>query len=178
MTSAPVLAVIFAILVAFTVGYRAPGEPPQPLGLTRFPRGASMADLSRPNERAAAALSDFQIDLATPAPLSDEGLSTLGSDPPPPPDMTETPPVPVAPPPPDVAVVFRARLSALVTQGDGGLAALIANPEGRSRLLRVGDAFDGTWRLEALTSNDAVLWDGRHRRHVTFYGAVAGASEL
>ena len=181
MTSPAALALVFAILTAFLVGYRAPGAPDEPMGLSRFPHAAASRQLVRPNEATVAALDGFQIEVAahgavvggtTPVPF--EG------DPPPPPEEPVAPPPP-PPPPPDIALVFRHRLNAIVDQGPAGLAALMTDPsqEGRgTRLVRPGDIFEGRWRLVELTSSAAVLRDGRQTRRVTFYGAVGGASDL
>ncbi len=182
MASPAALALIFAILTAFLVGYRAPAAPPEPMGLTRFPHAASAGTLTRPNDAARAALGDFQVDIVAKGGAMAGGDPTAGFDPPPPPSE-EGPAVapPPPPPPPDIALVFRHRLTALVDQGPSGLAALVLDPsqEGRgTRLLRPGDLFEGRWRLVELSSSAAVLRDGRQTRRVPFYGPAGGASEL
>jgi hypothetical protein len=63
VTSPAALALIFAVLTAFLVGYRAPGAPAEPLGLSRFPRTAASGLLVRPNDATLAALDDFQVEL-------------------------------------------------------------------------------------------------------------------
>ena len=182
MASPAALALIFAILTAFLVGYRAPAAPSEPLGLTRFPRAGASGLPVRPNDAASAALSDFQIDIVARGGATGPVDPLAGFDPPPPP--SEEAPAAAAPPPPappDIALVFRHRLTAIVDQGPGGLAALMLDPsqEGRgTRLLRPGEIFEGRWRLVELTSSEAVLRDGRQTRRVAFYGAVGGASQL
>lgn len=179
MNGPAVIAMIFAILTAFLVGYRAPGAPAEPMGLTRFPHAAAGRQLVRPNETTSAALDGFQIDVITHgAPVSGDTSNLAQGDPPP---EAAPPPPPPPPPAPDIALVFRHRLNAIVDQGPTGLAALMADPsqEGHgTRLVRPGDIFEGRWRLIELTSSAAVLRDGRQTRRVTFYGAVGGASEL
>lgn len=179
MTSPAALALIFAVLTAFLVGYRAPGAPAEPLGLSRFPRPAASSLLVRPNEVTLAALDDFQVDLvAAGATGPDPNPVEAQGDPVPPP---ETPAVSPPPPPPDIALVFRRRLAAVVDQGPAGLAALVLDPsqEARAtRLVRPGDVFEGPWRLETLTSSEAVLRDGRRTRRVAFYGVAGSAAEL
>lgn len=178
MTSPAALALAFAVLTAFLVGYRAPGAPAEPLGLSRFPHAASRL-LVRPNETTLAALNDFEVDLVPHGTVGpDLNPVEAQSDPLPP---TEPPPAPPPPPPPDIALVFRHRLTAIVDQGPAGLAALVLDPsrEARAtRLVRPGDIFEGRWRLEALTSSEAVLRDGRRTRRVAFYGATGSAAEL
>lgn len=171
MTSPAALALAFAVLTAFLVGYRAPGAPAEPLGLSRFPHAASRL-LVRPNETTLAALNDFEVDLVSHGTVGpDLDPVEAQGDPLPPPE----------PPPPDIALVFRHRLTAIVDQGPAGLAALVLDPsqEARAtRLVRPGDIFEGRWRLEALTSSEAVLRDGRRTRRVAFYGAAGSAAEL
>jgi hypothetical protein len=171
------LALLFAVLTAFLVGYRAPGVPAEPLGLSRFPRAAASRLLVRPNETTLAALDDLQIDVvAHGAAVPDLNPAETQGDPLPPPEAPATPP-----PPPDIALVFRHRLTAIVDQGPAGLAALMldSSQEARApRLVRPGDVFEGRWRLEALTSSEAVLRDGRQTRRVPFYGAVGSAADL
>lgn len=178
MTSPAVLALIFAVLTAFLVGYRAPGAPAEPLGLSRFPRAAASRLLVRPNDVTLAALDDFQVDLVAPGATGpDLDPVAAQGDPVPPP---ETPAV-APPPPPDIALIFRRRLTAVVDQGPAGLAALVLDPsqEARAtRLVRPGDIFEGPWRLETLTSSEAVLRDGRQTRRVAFYGVAGSAAEL
>lgn len=178
MNGVPAIALVFAILTAFLVGYRAPGAPAEPMGLSRFPHAASR-QLVRPNEATVAALDGFQIDVVTHgAPVNSDPAMFQG-DPPPP--VEAAPPPPPPPPPLDIALVFRQRLNAIVDQGPAGLAALVTDPsqEARgTRLLRPGDIFEGRWRLVELTSSAAVLRDGRQTRRVAFYGAVGGASDL
>lgn len=179
MTSPAALALMFAILTAFLVGYRAPGVPAEPLGLSRFPHAAASRQLLRPNDITLAALDDFEVDLAphgTAGPDLDPAAAQ--GDPLPPP---QTPAAPPQPPPPDIALVFRRRLTAIVDQGPGGLAALVLDPSQEAhatRLVRPGDIFEGRWRLERLTSSEAVLRDGRQTRRVAFYGAAGSAAEL
>lgn len=177
MTSPAALALAFAVLTAFLVGYRAPGAPAGPLGLSRFPHAAASRLLVRPNEATLAALNDFQVDLVPHGAVGpDLDPVEAQGDPLPP---TEPPTAP--PPPPDIALVFRHRLTAIVDQGPAGLAALVLDPsqEARgTRLVRPGDIFEGRWRLEALTSSEAVLRDGRQTRRVAFYGAAGSAAEL
>jgi hypothetical protein len=181
VTSPAALALVFAILTAFLVGYRAPGAPDEPLGLSRFPRAAASRLLIRPNETTLAALNDFQVDLVAhggAGPILNP--AEMQGDPPPPVEASAAP-QPPPPPPPDIALVFRHRLTAIVDQGPAGLAALVLDPsrEARAtRLVRPGDLFEGRWRLETLTSNEAVLRDGRRTRRVAFYGAVGSAAEL
>jgi hypothetical protein len=181
VTSPAALALIFAILTAFLVGYRAPGAPAEPLGLSRFPRAAASGVLIRPNEATGAALDGFQMELiAHGTPVGAELPAGAFEGDPSPPQAEATPPPP-PPAPPDIAVVFRHRLNAIVDQGPGGLAALVSDPsqEGRgTRLVRPGDIFEGRWRLTELSSSQAVLRDGRQTRRVAFYGAVGGASDL
>jgi hypothetical protein len=181
VTSPASLALIFAVLTAFLVGYRVPGAPAEPLGLSRFPRTAASGLLVRPNDATLAALDDFQVDIVAhgatgrdPNPVEAQG------DPIPPPETPAASPPP-PPPPPDIALVFRHRLAAIVDQGPAGLAALVLDPsqEARAtRLVRPGDIFEGPWRLETLTSSEAVLRDGRQTRRVAFYGAAGSAAEL
>lgn len=177
MTSPAALALAFAVLTAFLVGYRAPGAPAGPLGLSRFPHAAASRLLVRPNEATLAALNDFQVDLVPHGAVGpDLDPVEAQGDPLPP---TEPPTAP--PTPPDIALVFRHRLTAIVDQGPAGLAALVLDPsqEARgTRLVRPGDIFEGRWRLEALTSSEAVLRDGRQTRRVAFYGAAGSAAEL
>ena len=180
MTSPAAIALVFAVLTAFLVGYRVPGVPAEPLGLSRFPRAAASRLLVRPNETTLAALNDFQIDMvAHGAAVPDLYPAEVQGDPLPPPEAPAAPPPP--PPPPDIALVFRHRLTAIVDQGPAGLAALMldSSQEARAtRLVRPGDVFEGRWRLETLTSSEAVLRDGRQTRRVPFYGAVGSAAEL
>lgn len=180
MNGPAAIALVFAILTAFLVGYRAPGAPAEPIGLSRFPHAAASHQLVRPNETTIAALDGFQIDvIAHGAPAGDAAASLLQGDPVPPPEAAPAPPPP--PPAPDIALIFRHRLNAIVDQGPAGLAALMTDPsqEARgTRLVRPGDIFEGRWKLVELTSNAAVLRDGRQTRRVSFYGAVGGASEL
>jgi hypothetical protein len=183
MTSPAALALVFAILTTFLVGYRAPGAPPEPMGLSRFPHAAASGLLVRPNETTITALADFPIELiphggAGPGPVASVELQ---GDPPPPEESAPTPPPPPPPPSPDIALVFRHRLTAIVDQGPAGLAALMLDPsqEARgTRLVRPGEVFEGRWRLAELTSSEAVLRDGRQTRRVTFYGTMGGASGL
>ena len=179
MNGPAAIALVFAILTAFLVGYRAPGAPAEPMGLSRFPHAAEARRLVRPNETTIAALDGFQIDVVTHgAPVNGDSALFQG-DPPPP--VEAAPPPPPPPPVPDIALVFRRRLNAIVDQGPAGLAALMTDPsqEARgTRLVRPGDIFEGRWRLVELTSSEAVLRDGRQTRRVAFYGAVGGASEL
>lgn len=179
MTSPAALALAFAVLTAFLVGYRAPGAPAEPLGLSRFPHAASRL-LVRPNETTLAALNDFEVDLVSHGTVGpDLDQVEAQGDPLPPPEPPAAPPPP--PPPTDIALVFRHRLTAIVDQGPAGLAALVLDPsqEARAtRLVRPGDIFEGRWRLETLTSSEAVLRDGRRTRRVAFYGAAGSAAEL
>lgn len=181
MTSPAALALIFAVLTAFLVGYRAPGAPAEPLGLSRFPRAAASRLLIRPNEVTLAALDDFQVDLVAPGATGrDPNPVEAQGDPVPPPETPAVSPPP-PPPPPDIALIFRRRLTAVVDQGPAGLAALVLDPsqEARAtRLVRPGDIFEGRWRLETLTSSEAVLRDGRQTRRVAFYGVAGSAAEL
>lgn len=181
MTSPAALALMFAVLTAFLVGYRAPGLPAEPLGLSRFPHAAASRLLVRPNDITLAALNDFQVDLAPHGAVGPDLDPVEAQGDPLPPPETPTAPPPRPPPPPDVALVFRHRLTAIVDQGPAGLAALVLDPsqEARAtRLVRPGDIFEGRWRLETLTSSEAVLRDGRRTRRVAFYGAVGSAAEL
>lgn len=178
MNGPAAIAMVFAILTAFLVGYRAPGAPAEPMGLSRFPHAASR-QLVRPNEATVAALDGFQIDVIAHGGPATSDPSLFQGDLPPP--VEAAPPPPPPPPLPDIALVFRHRLNAIVDQGPAGLAALMTDPsqEGRgTRLVRPGDIFEGRWRLVELTSNEAVLRDGRQTRRVAFYGAVGGASDL
>lgn len=181
MTSPAALALAFAVLTAFLVGYRAPGAPAEPLGLSRFPHAAASRLLVRPNETTLAALDDFQVDLVPHGSVGPDlnPVEAQGDPLPPPEPPAAAPPPP--PPPPDIALVFRRRLTAIVDQGPAGLAALVLDPsqEARAtRLVRPGDIFEGRWRLEALTSSEAVLRDGRRTRRVAFYGGAGSAAEL
>ena len=179
MTSPAALALVFAILTAFLVGYRAPGAPDERLGLSRYPHAASARQLVRPNETTSAALDGFQLEVIAHGGPAGEASAQIEGDPPPP--VEAAPPPPPPPPPPDIALVFRHRLAAIVDQGPSGLAALMSDPsaEGRgTRLVRPGDLFEGRWRLVELTSNNAVLRDGRQTRRVSFYGPVGGAPSL
>jgi len=176
VTSPGAIFLVFAMLTAFVVGYRAPGLPDAPMALTRFPRTGTAQIPTRPNDTAGAALADLRIDLAARAGVYGGPISNVEGDPPPPapPEAVEAPPPP-PPPPPDVAMVFRRRLTAVVDQGPAGLAVLLSDPsaEGRAtRLLRPGEVFEGRWRLAALTSSEATLRDGRQSRRVPFYDAV------
>jgi len=179
MNGPAAIALVFAILTAFLVGYRAPGAPDAPMGLSRFPHAAASRQLVRPNETTRAALDGFQIDVVTHGAPASVDSALFQGDPPPP--VEAAPPPPPPPPAPDIALVFRLRLNAIVDQGPAGLAALMTDPsqEARgTRLVRPGDIFEGRWRLVELTSNEAMLRDGRQTRRVAFYGAVGGASEL
>lgn len=182
MTSPAALALVFAVLTAFLVGYRAPGAPAEPLGLSRYPHAAPSRLLVRPNETTLAALDDFQVDLVPHGAVGPD-LDPVGTQGDPLPTPPESPIVaaPPPPPPPDIALVFRQRLAAIVDQGSAGLAALVLDPsqEARAtRLVRPGDIFEGRWRLETLTSSEAVLRDGRRTRRVAFYGGAGSAAEL
>jgi len=177
VTSPAAIFLVFAMLTAFVVGYRAPGLPDAPMALTRFPRAGTAVIPTRPNDTAGAALADLRIDLAARGGAYGGSISNIEGDPPPPPqsEAAEGPPPPPPPPPPDVAMVFRRRLTAVVDQGPAGLAVLLSDPsaEGRgTRLLRPGEVFEGRWRLAALTSSEATLRDGRQSRRVPFYDAV------
>ncbi|TCS10475.1 hypothetical protein [Caulobacter sp. BK020] len=179
MTSPAALALVFAVLTAFLVGYRAPGAPVEPLGLSRYPHAAASRLLIRPNEITLAALDDFQVDLVPHGTVGPDLDPVAAQGDPLPPSETAIAPPP--PPPPDIALVFRQRLTAIVDQGPAGLAALVLDPsqEARAtRLVRPGDIFEGRWRLEALTSSEAVLRDGRRTRRVAFYGAAGSTAEL
>ena len=177
MTSPAALALVFAILTAFLVGYRAPGAPETPLGLSRFPHAAAWGQLIRPNDATHAALDGLQIDVvAHGGPAAGVDSAAFQGDPPPPPEAPPAPPPP-PPAPPDIALIFRHRLNAIVDQGPAGLAALMTDPsqEGRGvKLVRPGDLFEGRWRLTELTSSEAVLRDGRQTRRVAFYGPMGG----
>jgi hypothetical protein len=111
--------------------------------------------LPDPNEAPRAALDSF--------------AQALGPSPAPPrPAAEAAPPRPVPPPEPDVADIFRRQLTAVVGQGDGPLAVLLAG-EGPSRLLRPGQAFMAGWTLKSVEMNQVVLARGRQRKTIALF---------
>ena len=172
---AVVLVLAFAIL-ALGLGWLSPGRPPAPLQVTRFPHTAPEAPIAAPGAAASTDLDDLDDEIGQDGAASSspgpDALAARAAAPPPRP----RPPPP--PPPPDVGLVFRQQVRAIVEPRPGeGLVALLRDPAsatGQSRLLKVGDKFDGPWRLAELSMSEAVLRNGVQIRRVPLYGGVGG----
>ncbi|HEY5411074.1 MAG TPA: hypothetical protein VIJ94_10155 [Caulobacteraceae bacterium] len=153
-------------LVALAVGWMAPGQPAVPLSVTRYGREPAMQVLQRPDEATIDALPDLTDTLADPAkPAAGPDPDAMAARPPPP------------PPPPDIAPIFRRQVTAILDEDGQGLAVMLRDPAqdaGQSRLLKVGDKFDHQWRLAGLTTDEAVLQNGRELRRVPLYGGLGG----
>jgi hypothetical protein len=162
---------------AFAVGWIAP-DPPGDDALTvvrRAPPPAAAPPLAPPGANQAA-------DVARLAAV----LPAFGEPAPAAPPTTVVVRRPVRAPPPgptvmaaapmhDAGLDFRRQASAIVRLRDQSLAVLLAAAPGRpSRLLRVGEAFDGRWRLAALSMDAAVLGDGVTQERVPLFGNPAG----
>jgi hypothetical protein len=167
-------AALVAFLVALGVGWLQPGPPVAPLVVGRNGAAVPSVLLARPDQPTAAALDDLADQLGSgPATAASAAI-----------DPDNLPPPPPAPPPPapDIAPIFRRQVSAVIDQGSDGLAVLLRNSGGEggaSRLLKLGDRFDGGWRLIGLSSNEAVLQRGRETRRVSLFGAPpAGGVEI
>ena len=57
------VAVASATLAAFAIGWFAPGRPPAPLVVTRFPQITLFSPIQRPDAAANAALADLNVEL-------------------------------------------------------------------------------------------------------------------
>ncbi len=168
MTPQAAALLLAAGVAALAAGWAAPGRPPEPVSVTRFAQGQPSQVLPRPDEASAEALGDLadKLEGAEPAAAGPDE----GGDPAPPPG-------PAPPPEPDIALVFRSQVSAIINRGPDGLAVVLreqAVDGGRSRLLRVGDSFEGGWRLAGLTMDEAVLRRGREEKRAPLYGSADG----
>jgi hypothetical protein len=160
---------------ALAVGWLAPGQPPDAsVALARHAQpAADTAPPGRPGEDMAASAARLTADLPGERPPAEPTMVVVRQPVRPPPG----PAVTAAAPEHDAGLVFRSQTAAVVRLKDHTLAVLLAGgPDGRSRLLRVGDAFDERWRLTALTMDEAVLGDGvTHERVPLFGNPAAGA---
>jgi hypothetical protein len=92
-----------------------------------------------------------------------ERLADLGLVPP--------PQVEVAPPPPDVAVLFRRDLTAIEERGATRVAWIVDHAQmNQRRALRVGDIYQGGWRVARIAPQAIEL---RRRREVRTIDAFA-----
>lgn len=165
-------ALAFLLLVAaasFWLGWLHPGQVEGRLQLTRHPHPAAVQSaLPNPNAETLAALDQLGGALAGPPPPRPVPSVDPEGAPRPPPRAVK----PVAlPAPPDVGLLFRRQISAVVRR-DGGLGVLLVDSTGetrQTRLLKVGDVYMGSWRLAALTPDEAVLRDGREERRVALF---------
>ena len=177
-SAAPVLMATIAaafLVLALASGWAAPGLPPQPLTLTRYAHDRPTQLLERPNEATVAAVADLHDYLdSVGAPAAAEAVA-----PPPRPTQLHFRPPPPPPPPPDVAVVFRRQVEAVINREGEGLAILMADSSvegGRSRLLKAGDLFEGTWRVARLSMTEVILQNGQEQKRVPLYGAAGPAA--
>jgi hypothetical protein len=176
-SAAPVLTATIAaalLVLALAAGWAAPGLPPQPLTLTRYARDKPARLLERPNEATVAAVADLHDY------LDSVGAPAAAEPAPPPPRSIRLhvrPPPP--PPPPDVAVVFRRQVEAVINREGEGLAILMSDSSvegGRTRLLKAGDLFEGTWRVARLSMTEVILQNGQEQKRVPLYGAAGPAA--
>lgn len=161
------------VLVAFGAGWlgaEAPGGPDAPDAAPRVDRPTAAGT--------PAAIAELAVLIADDHPPAPESVATgpvetNEGDPVyvEPPSAAPVSPPPPPPPPPDVAVTFRRQLVAVSADPDGGLSAVMASAGGRRRL-RVGDAFEGGWVIEALSREAAVLRNGSGRRRIPFFGGA------
>lgn len=174
----PVLACALLVSVGaagFLIGWLAPGGAVEPVTVARHPGRSVAAPLPQPNDETASALLDLDEALSGPAPAR----AAFAGDP----DLARPPPrrrvEPVPPvPAPDVAVLFRREVSAVVGRPGADLGVLLVDSSGetrQTRVLRVGDAFMGGWKLAALTPSEAVLRDGEQERRVALFAPMGGA---
>jgi len=164
-------AVIAVLVLAFAVGWSAPGRPPPPLSVTRYPRVSEAQPLARPNDDMDASVAALRDDLGPDA-------AAGGAPPRPRYVRVQRPP---APQPVDEALVFRRQVAAVVNLDGQGLAILLANPGGEasgSRLLKVGDLFDSRWRIAALSMDEVVLQDGTAEKRVALFGRLDGVGAV
>jgi len=164
--------IVAALAVAFAIGWNLPGRPTPPLSVTRYPRIAEAAPLRQPNEDMASAVEALRDDLG---PDIAAGGAQAASHP-----RYVRLQRPPAPPPIDEALVFRRQVAAVVKLDGQGLAVLLANPGGDApgRLLKVGDLFDGRWRIAALSMDEVVLQDGTVEKRVPLYGGLDGVGAM
>jgi hypothetical protein len=163
-------AAVLLALGAGAVGWLAPGAPQiAALSIVRHGGAAgAAAPLARPGAGLGADVDGLAADLAVPPPPR-----PLAANLPPRRPVGLTP----APVTHDIGPVFRARTSAIVRLPNGRLAVLLAaGPDGRSRLLRVGDPFDDGWRLTGLTMNEATLADDKSSERVPLFGEAVGGA--
>ena len=165
-------AVIAVLALAFTIGWSAPGRPTPPLSVTRYPRVSEAPPLGRPNDDMDASVAALRDDLG---PDVAAGIAGAPRRP-----LYVRVPRPPAPPPIDEAVVFRRQVAAVVNLNGQGLAILLANPGGDTpgRLLKVGDLFDGRWRIAALSMDEVVLQDGIAQKRVPLFGGLDGVGAM
>lgn len=177
MRALPLALIVLAALLSFMAGWLNPGRVEEQVVATRHPRAAMLQPVRYPNLETAAAvnvLKRYMMGREPPAPTSSGGDPDNPAPPKPAKPVRAAPPPP--PPPPDVAAIFRNQLAAVVQRG-GAPAALLVDSSGEtrsSRLLKIGDVFMDRWRLTGLTTNEAVLNDGKQERRVPLFGA-AGA---
>ena len=163
---------IAVLALALAIGWSAPGRPTPPLSVTRYPRIVEAQPLSRPND---------DLDAAVAALRDDLGPDVAGGARAPIRPRYVLAPRPPPPPPVDEALVFRRQVAAVVNLDGQGLAVLLANPGGDasgSRLLKVGDLFDGRWRIAALSMDEVVLQDGAEEKRVPLFGALVGVGAM
>jgi hypothetical protein len=158
---------------AVLAGWAWPGSPPAPLRVTRHVRPGPALVLTSANGDTLSSLTDAELDIAGPVATPSSGGDPVDAELAPPP---APPPAPPRPPPPPVEAVFRRQVSAIVDEGAGRMAVLLVETgeeTRQTRVLRPGDLFVGRWRLAALSSDGAVLENGKQRRPVSFYDATA-----
>ncbi len=156
------LLVPLVLFLAFIVGWAFPGRPETPLGVTRGQGQAASLTL-RPGESTGTAV---------------RFLRTLRSDPPPPAPVViaapPLPPPPPPPPPPDVAVVFKAGLSAIERDPNSGrYQALVRDPAAMGtqiRAMNVGDRYGAGWRITDISADRVTLGRGRDVRVILLFG--------
>ncbi|KRA65823.1 hypothetical protein ASD79_00630 [Caulobacter sp. Root655] len=157
--------------VAVLTGWTWPGSPPAPLRVTRHVRPAPALVLTSANGDTLSSLTEAELDIAGAAPPSPSAGDPVDAEL----ALAPAPPPPPLPPPPPVEAVFRRQVSAVVDEGAGRMAVLLVETgeeTRQTRVLRPGDLFVGRWRLAALSSDGAVLEDGKQRRRVSFYDAT------
>ena len=167
MSPKAVLLPLLTAVLAIGIGWIWPGRPPSPLSVTRYGRTGPPAALSRPDEGTVADLPDLIDQLSGPSPAPTSGD----------PDTHEQRPPPHLPPPPDERLIFRRQVTAVINEGSQGLAVMLRDPTNgtdQSRLLKIGDRFDGQWRLQGLTTDEAVLQNGAEVIRVPLYGGLGG----
>jgi hypothetical protein len=166
-------AVAAVLAVALAIGWNAPGRPTPPLSVTRYPRIAEASSLSRPNEDMDVAVAALRDDLGPDAAAASARAPSRPRY-----IRVQRPP---APPPMDEALVFRRQVAAVVNLDGSGLAVLLANRPGDEqgpRLLKLGDLFDGRWRIVALSMDEVVLQDGTTEKRAPLFGGLGGVGAM